>query len=207
MSRSFPLVVAGLLGQALVVGQLAGADGRGAGALVAVHALAAALAIAAERRVSPRSRHALRMFAVGGFGMAFGWWADLGFSSAVEWIAHPLAPAGAWCGLAPVDGARGTLPHLHVFSWMNLGMLAAGAVAARALEPPCRGARLALESLGMMVGMHGGGWLVARAELPGQLAVVLAHTGMNLGMLAGMSLARIADALDVPGRATCQRSS
>jgi hypothetical protein len=179
------LVAAGLLAQGALLGLLAGA-GAAAGLLLAGGAaLAGAAAVLAWPRLAPPARASLAMLAAGGSGMTLGWWADLGFASAAA-----AGPAAAgWCGLAP-----GGVPGLHLWCWMNAGMLAAGALAMRLVHGPRAARAIAGDGLAMVLGMSAGAALAARwgESLPAEAAVVSAHAAMNAGMLAGMQLAALA---------------
>lgn len=197
MARAPLLVAAGLLAQAALLVPLAGAGVGTAAILAAGAALAAAIAATAWPRLAPHARASLAMLAAGGSGMTLGWWADLGFASAAD--ALRAAPeAAAWCGLA-LQGDHALPGVAHLLSWMNAGMLAAGALGmrfagARAVAA-CGGAVVrTADALAMVAGMSAGAALatsLARA-LPAEAAVVGAHALMNAGMLAGMQLAALA---------------
>jgi D-xylose transport system substrate-binding protein len=192
------LPAAGLLAQALLLVALADLAPRTAASLIAGGCLAALVAVALWPRLSGALRTALAMLALGGLGMTLGWWADLGFASAAALLrADPeAAAAGAWCGLARPDGsAQGGL-RLPLLSWMNAGMVVAGALTLRAVRGPSlrhRAGHLALETGAMLAGMNLGALLAARVagRLPAEVAVVTAHASMNAGMLAGMQLAAL----------------
>jgi hypothetical protein len=197
MARAPLLVAAGLLAQAALLVPLAGTHPSGAAVLAAGAALAAAVAATAWARLRPRARASLAMLAAGGCGMTLGWWADLGFASAAE--ALRAAPeAAAWCGLAP-RGDHALPGAAHLLSWMNGGMLAAGALGmrlagARAIAA-CGGALArGADALAMVAGMSAGAALATSlaGAVPAEAAVVGAHALMNAGMLAGMQLAALA---------------
>jgi hypothetical protein len=200
--RGSGLVVAVAVGaQAAVLAALAGLPAHGASALLGGAAVAAAGAAAAWPRLSRAGRAWLGMLALGGLGMTLGWWADLDFGSAAALVrtAPAAVAAGAWCGLAPLaGGAHVGRRAAHALAWMNAGMLLGGVLAMRLAHgrggAGCGRARVALESLAMLLGMNAGGLAATRvaAGLAPALAVVTAHALMNAGMLAGMQLAELA---------------
>jgi hypothetical protein len=190
-------VAAGLAGQAVLLVAIAGVRGACALAVLGAGGLAAAAAAAAWPRLRPGASASLLMLSLGGLGMALGWWADLGFASAAALLrAAPEAmAAGAWCGLAPLRPGAHAAPGLHLASWMNAGMLAAGGLAMAAgsgRARRCGLAALLTEALGMLLGMSAGASLAARgaAALPVEAAVGAAHLLMLGGMLAGAATAQ-----------------
>jgi hypothetical protein len=197
--RGSRLIVAAAVGtQAAVLAALAGLPALTASALLGGASVAAAGAAAGWPRLSRAGRAWLGMLALGGLGMTLGWWADLDFGSAAALLA--AAPdAVAWCGLGPIaDGAHAGRRAPHALGWMNAGMLAGGLLAMCLAHgrgsAGCGRARVALESLAMLLGMNAGGLAATRvaAGLAPALAVVTAHALMNAGMLAGMQLAELA---------------
>ena len=196
--RTVWIHAAGLAGQAALLRPVAGLDRR-ASVLVALLLAAATAALPfLLRRLRPHGEMVLAMASLGGLGMTFGWWADLGFPGSPE-----LAAATAWC--------RASGSHAHLLSWMNASMLLAGVAAMRwvarrngaaACTPGALG--LALAAAGMTAGMLAGsallGWLAVPLAL-GELAHRLGDwIAMIAGMVGGMlltewTLARVSAAL------------
>ncbi len=173
-----------LCAQAVLLARIAGLDADAGLALIGT-----ACGLAFALRGSPPLWDAL---AFGGLGMTLGWWIDLGF----PWRAAGGAgiPPAAWCGSAA--GFAG----VHVASWMNAGMLAEAAVAARFAS--CSRVRFAAECAGMLLGMH----VAARAVAPLALLPPLApHGAMSAGMLVGMQISRLEGARIALGRALLVR--
>jgi len=122
----------------------------------------------------------LGMVTAGGFGMALGWWADLGFDTGLA----------ATCPCAAPSGTR-------LFTGMNAGMLLLGVPAMYLLRHTrrrfewrrwCCGGMLVFGVPGMIAGMMAASMLVHGAALPvSPAALVLLDMGaMLLGMAAGM---------------------
>jgi hypothetical protein len=161
-----------VLGQGLLLSRIAGLSPSGpSGVLVA--ALVGALMLLAGFRFLPRRFDMLlAMLTVGGFGMTLGWWND-------------LRSAGGWCDSdAP----------LALFSWMNLGMLAAGLPAMRWLRRGCVPGltlRSFLAPPCMVLGMRLGCWVarLAAPSLSNEGTILLEYALMLAGMLLGMLLA------------------
>ncbi len=102
----------GILGQFAVLSLIAGLS-LPAGALVVVCSIGlVGLILWSMDRLPDHADHLLAMFTLGGLGMNFGWWADLGFTPAVHgaFVRSCCAPEGK----------------IMLFSWMNFGMLALG---------------------------------------------------------------------------------
>jgi hypothetical protein len=177
MSR--PRYAAALLAlgaEAVLLAHVAGLEAARAAAF-------AALAVAAGSVARPWPG-ALEALAYGGLGMTFGWWADLGFAALAP-AASPELPPEAWCGSASA------LAGIHFASWMNLGMLAGAALAARIAR--CTTQRFALECVCMLLAMHLSARAVASLDLAPALAVLAPHAAMSADMLAGMQLGRLED--------------
>lgn len=202
MRRPLVLLAAGLVGQAVLLTRLADLQPPAGVCLVVGAAFAAAVATGSWRRLTGPGRSALAMWAAGGFGMTLGWWADLDFASAAALLRSGAAAPGAWCGLASAGGfASIPGPHLHLLSWMNVGMLAAGAFAMRGARRPFESrssprASFTVEAVAMVLGMSAGAVVAARVgtALPAAGAVVAAHALMNVGMLVAMRGATLARA-------------
>lgn len=165
----------------------------GLGSVRGAALVALALGLGSLARAWPGALEAL---AYGGLGMTLGWWADLGFSALAP-AARAGLPPEAWCGSASA------LAGVHLASWMNVGMLAGAALAARIAR--CAPPRFALECAGMLLGMHLAARGVASRDLAPALAVLAPHAAMNAGMLAGMQLGRLEDARLALGRALVAR--
>jgi heavy metal translocating P-type ATPase len=122
----------------------------------------------------------LGMVTLGGFGMALGWWADLGFDTGLAATCPCVTPSGT-----------------RLFTWMNGGMLLLGVPAMYLLRHTwqrfewrrwCCGGMLVFGVPGMIVGMIAASTLVHGANLalqPGAL-VLLDMGAMLLGMALGM---------------------
>jgi hypothetical protein len=170
-----------LCAQAVLLARIAGLE---AGSSLALVGAACGLAFAL------RSPPLLDALAFGGLGMTLGWWVDLGLPWRVAGVAD--VPPAAWCGSAP--GFTGAA------SWMNAGMLAGAAVAARFAA--CSRPRFVAECVGMLLGMH----LAARAvALSPNLALIAPHAAMCAGMLAGMQISRVESLRIALGRSLLAR--
>ena len=181
---------------ALQLGLLAGVAGLGVSGAVCGAALGLGLGAVAARWLTGRAPVAAAMLAFGGLGMTLGWWADLGFRSAAAVAAHARAPLDLlWCRGPAGPASLAGLPGLgHVFSWMNLGMLALGlpAMAWARRRTACRhrsgvcaaiGCALAM-TLGMTAGSLAAGAIAARLA-PAEVVIadwVLMSAGMGIGM-------------------------
>lgn len=177
--RSTRVVVAiGLIGQAAVVARIAGFGAAGTLPLLAA-AVAAATLLA---RASPATAV---MIGWGGLGMTLGWWADLGFRSAVDVAQHNGIDA-IWCRAPALGTAWHAVPGLgHLASWMNAGMLLFGVPAAACCLRP---APLLRCTLGMILGMSAGSRLAAgvASGLDPTTAVLVDQAFMSAGMVGGM---------------------
>jgi hypothetical protein len=168
----------GSFGQALVVARIAGLDLAAAWPLLFA-AVAGAVLLA---RTGPA---AAWMIGWGGLGMALGWWADLGFGTAVDAVRLGGVDA-IWCHAPALGSTRFAVPGLwHLASWMNAGMLLfAIPVASRWMRP----APLLRCTIGMAFGMSAGSWLAAfvAAGSDPAAAVIVDYAAMSAGMVAGM---------------------
>ncbi|MEM8883277.1 MAG: heavy metal translocating P-type ATPase [Planctomycetota bacterium] len=122
----------------------------------------------------------LGMVTAGGFGMAVGWWADLGFDMGLA----------ATCPCAEPSGTM-------LFTWMNAGMLLLGVPAMYLLRHTwhrfrfrkwCCGGMLVFGVPGMVLGMIAASTLLhgAALDLSGSTLVLLDMGAMLLGMVIGM---------------------
>lgn len=169
-----------LLGLAAVTAVLADCGATGWTGLLAFAAVAALGLRRWWTLAPPWLDMTLGMLTLGGFGMALGWWADLGFDTGLA----------ATCPCATAKGMR-------LASWMNGGMLLLGVPAMYLLRHTwqrfrwrkwCCGGMLVLGVPGMVLGMFAASTLVRGADLavaPATL-VVIDMAAMLLGMAAGM---------------------
>jgi len=172
------VVAIGLVGQAAAVARIAGF-----GVAATLPFLAAAVAAATLlARAAPATAV---MIGWGGLGMTLGWWADLGFRSAVDVAQHNGIEA-IWCRATSLGTAWHVVPGLgHLISWMNAGMLLFGVPAAACCLRP---AALLRCTLGMILGMSAGSRLAAgvASGLDPAVAVLVDHAFMSAGMVGGM---------------------
>jgi hypothetical protein len=168
----------GLVGQAGAVARI-GDLGIVATLLLLVTAVVAAILLT---RAAPATA---LMIGWGGFGMTLGWWADLGFRSAVEVAQHSGIDA-IWCRTPALGSAWHVVPGVgHLVSWMNAGMLLFGVPAAAFLLRPWSMLRC---TLGMILGMSAGSRLAATVAsgLDPAAAVLVDHALMSAAMIGGM---------------------
>jgi heavy metal translocating P-type ATPase len=168
----------GVLGQAALLIPLAGLVGGAAlGAMLAA-AAAAWLVVRFRDWLPDWADMTVAMATLGGLGMNLGWWADVGFGSAV-------AAGGGCCGQAESAGWAG----------MYLGMLGLGVPAMYLLRDRpvpfswrnwCCVGPLVLGVPGMILGMKLGGAAAAGWAGSPEAQVVADWAGMVLGMCAGM---------------------
>jgi hypothetical protein len=176
----FRVHAAALLGLAAVTAVLADVGAAGWAGLLAFAAVAAFALRRWWRLAPPWLDMTLGMLTLGGFGMALGWWADLGFDTGLAATCPCAAPSGT-----------------SVVNWMNAGMLLLGVPAMYLLRHTwqrfrwrrwCCGGMLVLGVPGMVLGMLAASTLVHGADLAvTRSTLVLIDMGaMLLGMAVGM---------------------
>jgi len=174
-SSSWPLLLQSathgicIVAQGLLLVQLLGWTGIAVWLVPLIAAILAALVVWSWA-TGPQLPHwldmNLAMLTLGNAGMLAGWWADHGFG--------PITKECCAC----------TEPHRSL--WMWLGMLLCGNVAMLCLPrqacPGNRWVRLAVENVGMALGMALGGWVVQLADGNATAHLLGMITGMMLGM-------------------------
>ncbi|MBS0660315.1 MAG: cation-translocating P-type ATPase [Verrucomicrobia bacterium] len=121
-----------------------------------------------------RWRGLAEMFAFGNAAMLLGWWADAGFSGP----------------LAHTPGCGGVHGGIHVFSWMNAGMLLGSLAMLPRRWDWNAGGHFTVMLAGMFVGMFASGWFMARFPAVDPERAFFLHAGtMCVGMLLGMLVA------------------
>jgi heavy metal translocating P-type ATPase len=169
-----------LLATALLLGVLADLEVPGTIALVLLAGIATSLIARFWTRLPAWADMTLGMVTLGGFGMALGWWADVGFDIGTAATCPCVTPTGT-----------------QALTWMNAGMLALGVPAMYVLRHTwqrfrwsrwCCSGMLLLGVPGMVVGMLVASRLVHGADLGASAsALVLIDMGaMVAGMVVGM---------------------
>ena len=131
-------------------------------------------------RLPPWADMTLGMVTLGGFGMALGWWADLGFDTGLAATCPCVTPSGT-----------------QVMTWMNAGMLALGVPAMYLLRHTwmrfrwsrwCCSGMLLFGVPGMVIGMLAASRLLhgIDPDLSASMLVVVDMAAMLFGMVVGM---------------------
>ncbi len=169
-----------LLGMAAITSVLADLDASGTTALLLGAGIATWLIAQFWDRLPAWADMTLGMVTLGGFGMALGWWADLGFDRGLAATCPCVTPSGT-----------------QLATWMNGGMLLLGVPAMFLLRHTwqrfrwrrwCCSGMLIFGVPGMLIGMiaashlvHGRDWNVSASSL-----VLIDMGAMLLGMVCGM---------------------
>lgn len=181
----------GLIGQGLILAILLRLSLPGTLLLVAGFAAITWLSLTYWRRLPHWADMTFAMVTLGGLGMNFGWWADLGFTPAVAGSDIPSCCARRVAALATGHLATGLL------SWMNIGMLLLGVPAMYLLRHTlerfdlrrwCCSGMLVVGVPGMVIGMMAGSILAARLTtgMSPAVMVLVDYLLMMLGMVVGM---------------------
>jgi heavy metal translocating P-type ATPase len=174
-----------LLAQAILLAHLASLTPLLTSLTLLAFAATAWLALKNWHRFPPWLDMTFAMVTLGGLGMNFGWWADLGFKPVMA--GGPICPCSGQTLYGPTT----------LLTWMNAGMLLLGVpamfLARRTREPFvwrrwCCGGMIVLGVPGMIIGMMAGSVLAHQLTVNWSLPtrVVADYLLMMAGMCAGM---------------------